>query len=121
MSLLRLALATGIVALLCGCSSSPRRAPAVPDDPDWAYPGDTSCSFPPEADAAKIDAASVVLRVWVRSDGSPEQVQMIEEPGFGFGPAATLCAMSRTYVPATDEHGEPTTGWTPRIRVRFVR
>jgi hypothetical protein len=89
--------------------------------PVWAYADDANCKFPVEANPAKIDAADVTVRVLVKPDGSPQMVQTIEEPGFGFGPAATRCAMSRRYRPATDAQGAPVSGWTPPIRIRFLR
>lgn len=117
------------LCILLGCSPQSGRTPAMPvtmDDgpgtlPKWADPGDPTCAFPKEADPAKIDAADVTVRVLVRADGSPQMVQTIEEPGFGFGPAATRCAMARRYKPATSDRGVPISGWTPPIRIRFVR
>jgi hypothetical protein len=124
----------------CGCAppvtpainrpaAKPRRTSAVPivilpgpgHSPTWSKLGDPSCAFPKEADAAKIDGAEVVVRVRVRVDGSPQAVQTIEEPGFGFGLAATKCAMTRRYQPATDDNGTPVHAWTPPFRIRFVR
>ena len=115
--------------LLLACEPEPSFAPSSPFETRggarvplrWGDPGDPSCGFPVEADAAKIDAAEVVLRVFVRRDGSPQAVQTLEEPGFGFGQAATRCAMARSYVPGTDAQGTPVTAWTPPIHLRFIR
>ena len=117
------------VILHSGCGPEPRRASAVPisanDTPDnvnrWDHPDDAACVFPKGADDAKIDAADVVLRVLVRPDGSPQLVQTLEEPGFGFGPAATRCAMARRYAPAMNEQGIAITAWTKPIRIKFLR
>jgi hypothetical protein len=57
----------------------------------------------------------------VRPHGMRAAVRPIEEPGFGFGPAATRCAMARRYRPATDDRSVPIAAWTPPFRVVFVR
>lgn len=88
---------------------------------NWSDPDDHSCEFPREADSAKIDAAEVVIRVLVRSDGSPQAVQTLDEPGYGFGTAATRCAMARKYTPGHDDRGKPIAAWTPPLHLRFVR
>ena len=90
----------------------------MPSARDWS---NDACSFPKEADEAKIDGASVIVRVLVKADGSPELAQTLEEPGFGFGPVATSCAMARKYKPATDDRGYAIRAWTPPIRIRFIR
>lgn len=79
------------------------------------------CEFPAASDAAGIDEATVVLTVSVDANGSPEWVQIVNDPGHGFGLAAAQCAMGRKYVPARDEQGNPIAAKTPPIRVRFVR
>lgn len=115
--------------VVAACAEQPRRGRAAPigtyngetSPPVSSEPLDGACFFPAEADVAKIDAAAVVLRVLVRADGSPELVQTIEEPGFGFGRAATRCAMTRRYVPARDIRGAAVRGWTAPFGVRFVR
>jgi len=127
----RVVLSCGLLAtgLALGCGSKSERSPALPrslfetpgEPPKWAEPGDATCGFPSAADAAKIDAAVVVLRVLVGPDGAPKLVQMLEEPGFGFGSAATRCAMARKFEPGSDERGVPVTAWTPPIRIRFLR
>jgi hypothetical protein len=115
--------------VLLGCAPPSRRSPAVPvanDDgsgtrPRWDSPRDTACDFPKEADAAKIDAARVVLRVLVNVDGSPQAVDLLEDPGFGFGHAASRCALARAYAPGTDDDGAPIPSWTPPFTLRFMR
>jgi hypothetical protein len=117
------------LSLLFGCEAPTLSSAAAPlttyDGPGaplvWGLPGDAACSFPTAADTAKIDAAVVTFRVLVGPDGSPQAVQTLEEPGFGFGSAATRCAMARKYSPASDEQGVPYAAWTPPIHLRFVR
>ena len=117
------------VPLVLGCDPQLEIAPSSPLGPSrapatslkWADPGDPICAFPTEADTAKIDAAEVVLRVLVRSDGSPQAVQTLQEPGFGFGAAATRCAMGRRYTPGHDARGLPAAAWTPPLHLRFIR
>ncbi|MDI1448859.1 energy transducer TonB [Polyangium sp. 6x1] len=79
------------------------------------------CPFPPEADAEQIDQAVVSIIVTVRGDGSPQSVKVVNDPGYGFGRAARLCALSRRYTPALDRSGTPMVAATPPIRVRFTR
>src|SRR4051812_14079506 len=89
------------LSLLFGCEAPTLGSAAAPlttyDGPGaplvWGLPGDAACSFPTTADTAKIDAAVVTFRVLVAPDGSPQAVQTLQEPGFGFGTAATRCAM----------------------------
>ena len=119
----------GSVSLIVGCGPESQRAPALPlalfetpgEPPSWASSGDATCGFPPAAAPAQIDAAEVSLRVLVGADGLPKAVQLLEEPGFGFGSAAARCAMARKYQSGTDEQGIPIASWTPPIRLRFIR
>lgn len=79
------------------------------------------CPFPPEADAEQIDQAVVSIIVTVRTDGTPQSVKVVSDPGTGFGRAARLCALARRYTPALDRTGTPMVSATPPIRVRFTR
>jgi periplasmic protein TonB len=80
-----------------------------------------NCPFPPEADADQIDQALVNIVVTVRPDGTPVSVNVVSDPGHGFGRAARMCALSRRYTPALDRSGTPIAAATPPIRVRFTR
>ncbi|MDI1479221.1 energy transducer TonB [Polyangium sp. y55x31] len=101
--------------------------PPAPQGPDLSKPpglaGSSAwdCPFPPEADAEQIDQAVVSIVVTVRADGSPQSVNVVSDPGHGFGRAARLCALSRRYTPALDRSGTPRVAATPPIRVRFTR
>lgn len=108
-----------------GTAPPPPPPPPAPDrsrsadldgSTDWA-----NCPFPPEADADQIDQAFVGIVVTVRPDGSPLSVNVVSDPGHGFGRAARMCALSRRYRPALDRNGVPTTAASPPIRIRFSR
>jgi protein TonB len=81
----------------------------------------SDCPFPPEADAEQIDQALPSVMVTVRPDGTAQSVKIVEDPGYGFGRAARICALARRYSPALDKTGQPTTGVIGPIRVRFTR
>jgi protein TonB len=99
-------------------------APPKPDlskSPDLVGSRAWNCPFPPEADAEQIDSAVVRIIVTVRSDGTPQSVQVASEPGFGFGRAARMCALARRYTPGLDRDGKPVTKTMPPITVSFSR
>lgn len=103
------------------------KGPPPPPPPDLSKSptlvGSTSwdCPFPPEADAEQIDQAVVSVIVTVRPDGSVQSVKVVNDPGYGFGRAARICALARKFSPGLDKAGQPTTMATPPIRVRFTR
>jgi protein TonB len=63
----------------------------------------------------------VVIRVGVRADGRAERVDVVSDPGLGFGPAAGNCALGTRFQPARNAAGEPIAATSPLIRVRFFR
>ncbi|WP_394829435.1 energy transducer TonB [Pendulispora albinea] len=79
----------------------------------------SSCAFPSEAE--KVDEAFVTLQALVGPDGKPEAVQVVKDPGFGFGEAAHTCAMANTYVPGVDEAGRRVRAKTVPFRIHFDR
>jgi TonB family protein len=79
-----------------------------------------NCAFPPEADVDKIDVAVVSLRVIVQPDGTTRDVEIVRDPGHGFGRAARACALAMRYTPARDLDGAPILG-TGIVNVRFAR
>jgi protein TonB len=89
---------------------------ARPSSTEWS-----SCPFPAEADIEQVDYAVVTLIVTVRVDGTPRSVQVLSDPGHGFGRAARMCALSRRYEAALDRQGLPIVGSTPPFRVSFTR
>ena len=74
------------------------------------------CSFPPEAEAM---SAVVELVVAVDAQGKARWVRLLQDPGYGFGQAATSCALSAAYEPGRDGAGRPVPSLSPSIRVRF--
>jgi len=80
-----------------------------------------SCPWPREGDAAQIDEQTVIIRVVVRADGSTESVEVLADPGHGFGQAAVACALRTRFTPARNPQGEPVRARSPPIKVRFTR
>ena len=76
-----------------------------------------NCGFPPAPDAPR--SATVDLVVAVDERGKPRWVQIIRDPGYGFGQAAIACALGASYEPARNRRGEAVSGLSPRIRIRF--
>ncbi|MET0386138.1 MAG: energy transducer TonB [Polyangiales bacterium] len=74
-------------------------------EPQLAGGAEWDCPFPPEADAADIDHATVTLRVSVAASGTVESVQATKDPGNGFGREARRCAQSKRWSPARDRAG----------------
>jgi protein TonB len=85
------------------------------DQSDW------NCPWPAEADAEHVNEQTVVLQASVRADGRAEHVDVLSDPGFGFGAAARLCALRTRFEPARDAAGQPIVAQSPPIRVHFFR
>ncbi|KYF51318.1 hypothetical protein BE08_45435 [Sorangium cellulosum] len=108
----------------CGAATAPMLGGSPPGAARERPPAAASwaaCFFPEEADRKGIDNATVVLWVHVEPDGSARTVQILHDPGNGFGRAAAQCAMRARYAPGKDRSGAPRAMWTPPITVRFVR
>jgi protein TonB len=80
-----------------------------------------NCPFPPQADLEQVDKAAVLISVTVASDGTPKSVNVISDPGYGFGQMAKRCALTRRYRPGLDAEGNAITASTPQLRVTFTR
>ena len=102
------------IAPAVGDPGSRRRTVSL-DESAW------SCPWPSEAEGAEIHLEVVVLRVFVRSNGTADEVKIVSDPGSGFGPAARACALRTHFHPALDDGGAAVAAWSPPIRVRFVR
>jgi protein TonB len=99
-----------------GRDRAPNRARAVSlDQAAW------SCPWPAEADAEQVDERTVVLRVTVRADGRADEIDIISDPGLGFGPAARACARVAHFEPARNADGQPIAAVSAPIRVHFFR
>jgi len=92
------------------------RPPGLLGSVDW-----NDCPFPGEADTEQIDQAFVMIQVKVKADGSPERVEVLQDPGHGFGREARKCAMRKRYAEAHDADGNAIGGTTRPFRVRFER
>ncbi|MGB8297076.1 MAG: ferric siderophore ABC transporter substrate-binding protein, partial [Polyangia bacterium] len=80
-----------------------------------------NCPWPAEADAQQVNEQTVVLRATIGADGRADTVEVLTDPGFGFGAAARLCTLRTRFEPAHDRAGLPTTAQSPPIRVHFFR
>jgi protein TonB len=99
-----------------GLAARSKARPVSIDQPSW------NCPWPAEADARQVDQETVVLRVAVRADGRVDRVDVLADPGFGFGRQARECALtSRAFTPALDASGAPVAAMSPPIRVHFYR
>ena len=78
------------------------------------------CPFPEEADDEGIDQAVVTLRVKVSADGTLDEVQVVKDPGNGFGREARRCARDKRWQPARDRAGNAI-ATESAISVRFSR
>ncbi len=91
------------------------RAPSLANGTDWS-----NCPFPPEADTAQIDQASVTIEISVGADGAPIHAAVLRDPGNGFGREAVRCAMRERYTPGLDHAGNPIAARF-QVRARFSR
>jgi len=99
-----------------GPPHGPSRARAVSlDQAAW------SCPWPAEADAEQVNEKTVVLRARVQPDGRAQTVEVLSDPGFGFGAAARACALATRFEPARDADGRPIAAQSAPIRVHFYR
>jgi protein TonB len=80
-----------------------------------------NCPWPAEADAEQVNEQTVVLRATVGADGRAEHVDVLSDPGLGFGTAARLCAQRTRFEPARNATGQPIPAESPPVRVHFYR
>jgi periplasmic protein TonB len=106
-------------------AASPAPAPSQASDlsrqAGLGAPASWDCDFPSEADRDEIDHAIAWIAVQVKPDGSAESVDIVRDPGHGFGRAAKSCAMKERFLTALDGDGRAVTGTTLPIRVDFTR
>lgn len=80
------------------------------------------CGWPPEAEDSDLEEAFVTVRATIQADGSASAVEVLSDPGYGFGKRMQWCIRSRMkFEPALDAAGNPVAGQTAPFRVRFVR
>ena len=80
-----------------------------------------NCPWPAEADAEQVNEQTVVLRATIGADGRAEHVDVLSDPGSGFGTAARLCAQRTRFEAARNAAGQPIPAPSPSIRVHFYR
>lgn len=106
---------TGQVGVGHGNGLSRARAPQLRSR-NWP------CGWPTEADDLDLEEAVVVVRADIGADGSVANVEVLSDPGYGFGKRAAWCARSKvSFDPALDAAGAPIAGKTPPLRIVFVR
>ena len=118
----------GQAATASGAPNATGTAPAPPapsgkDLSRAARPaeGSWNCGFPAEADMEQINSEKVLLVVTVGPDGRPQKVNVLSDPGFGFGRVARQCAMRKTYTQGSIAPETPSRLPRHRSRVRFIR
>jgi periplasmic protein TonB len=79
------------------------------------------CPWPAEAEALGIDEQAVTIRVVVTADGQVESVELVTDPGHGFGAQALSCARESPFDPALDAEGRAVRARSGPLRVRFTR
>lgn len=91
------------------------RRPALERKDEW------ECPWPADDETEDIDVALVSIAVTVDATGHAVRVDVLIDPGHGFGRAARRCAMQQRYLPGLDRDGHAITTTTAPFRVRFVR
>ena len=79
-----------------GAGSATPRKPETPDLsrlPTYGTNSMWDCGFPWEADRDRIDHAMAQIAVTVKADGTAETVDVVYDPGHGFGRVAKACAL----------------------------
>jgi protein TonB len=80
------------------------------------------CGWPSEAEDLDIDETYVTVRADISINGEVTDVEVMSDPGHGFGKRAALCARTRvSFDPALDAAGNKVAGKTPPLRIKFVR
>ncbi len=79
------------------------------------------CAWPAEAEHEDILEQLVPIRVVVTESGVVERVDVLSDPGYGFGAAARRCARSARFSAARDASGRLIRAQSAPIHVRFVR
>jgi len=112
---------SGSHAGTAGAARGAGHAPDLSRRAGLGAPAQWECDFPWEADRDEIDHAVAWIAVQVKPDGSAESVDVVRDPGHGFGRAAKSCAMRERFLTALDGAGRAVTGTTLPIRVDFTK
>jgi outer membrane biosynthesis protein TonB len=89
-------------------------------EPNLAEGGRWDCPFPEEADSEGLDQALVTLQVKIAADGDVDQVEVVKDPGFGFGREARRCALRKRWQAGRNKAGEAIAA-SRLLNVRFQR
>lgn len=105
-----------------GRALAPKRAEPDRSRPAWLVTNVVwDCGFPSEADPDKITYAVVLVAVTVRADGSAESVDVLDDPGNGFGRVARACALGHRFLAALDREGRAIRATTRPFAIGFHR
>jgi periplasmic protein TonB len=105
-----------------GRALAPKRAQPDRSRPAWLVTNVVwDCGFPSEADPDKITYAAVRVAVTVRADGSAESVEVLDDPGNGFGRVARACALGHRFLPALNREGRAISATTRPFAIGFRR
>jgi protein TonB len=107
-----------------GTGSAAPPPPPTPDLsrlPTYGTNSMWDCGFPWEADRDRIDHAMAQIAVTVRADGTAEAVDVVFDPGHGFGRVAKACALKQHWDVGLDHDGHAITAKTKTFVVRFNR
>jgi hypothetical protein len=78
------------------------------------------CPFPLPNERGGKEEANVLVVVHVENDGKPLSVDVLEDPGGGFGAAAKKCALEKAYQAPRDVNGKPLRATTFPFYIHFV-
>jgi protein TonB len=110
-----------------GGTGAPQAAPPAPAGPDktrsagLSGSSDWKCDWPSEADSEQIDDAFVMVEVLVGPNGRAQKVNILKDPGHGFGRNARTCAMRESFTAPLDREGNAIAGMTKPFRIHFER
>jgi periplasmic protein TonB len=103
-----------------GRASAGPPAPSRARQPALAGGARWDCPFPHEADDEGVDTATVALRVQVGLLGQVLGVEVVSDPGAGFGREARRCALKKRWQPGLDREGAAA-AMSALVHVRFER
>jgi hypothetical protein len=67
-----------------------------------------------------VEDATVMLRVLVKKNGAPAEVQIVAATSPLFIEHTRQCALARYYEPAYDIHNRRVEGWTAPFKIRYL-
>ena len=79
------------------------------------------CGFPEEADQEQVHQAWVRIVVSVDAKGRAKRVDVVKDPGYGFGRLAKKCALRKRYRPALNRAGKAVASTLGPFGVEFRR